>query len=303
MQIGFIGIGKMGSRMAQKLSDDGFEVHVWNRSQEDVLELQKTAKITPHVSIEELIKNVNGPRIIWMMVSHQAVDEVLEEVKKYISKGDVVVDGGNSFYKDTQKRFENLEKEGIHFMGVGTSGGILAIKNGFPFMVGGSKEGYDLITPVLDSLSKPSGGHQYFGEGGAGHFVKMVHNGIEYGMMQSIGEGFDVMKNSSYNLDLPKVSKLFGKGTIISGFLIDRLSEMFESEKDLESFEGIVSRSGEGDWTISAGKEEGLVLPAIETSVNYRKDSETNDNIQKSFTAKVLNALRKSFGGHEVKKS
>lgn len=304
MQIGFIGLGKMGSRMASKLLKDGFEVYVWNRSPEASEELRiKNSELRIAGTIEGLINSLETPRIIWIMVSHQAVDEVLSEVKKFVSRGDVVIDGGNSNYKDTDKKFDEFEKLGVYFLGVGTSGGILAEKNGYPFMVGGSEEGYRLIEPILDSLSKPHGGHKYFGKGGAGHFVKMIHNGVEYGMMQSIGEGFEVLEKSEYDINLSEVASIWQKGTIVSGFLMDRVAEMFEEEEDLESFKGIVARSGEGDWTLKAAEEEEVMVPSMGVAVDYRKKSEVSVQIQNSMTARVLNALRKSFGGHEIKKA
>lgn len=304
MKVGFIGLGKMGSRMAGKLLLEGHEVVVWNRSPQAAEELRiKNHELRIAGTIEELVRSMEAPRIVWIMVPAGAVEEVLTEVRKFVSRGDVIIDGGNSNYRDTQKRFESFGKEGIHFLGIGTSGGILAEQNGFPFMVGGSQAGYDLIRPVLDSLSKPNGGHEYFGAGGAGHFVKMVHNGVEYGMMQAIGEGFDVLANSKYGFDLPKIASLWKKGTIVSGFLIDRATEMLEKEKDLVSFGGVIARSGEGDWTVEVAKEEGVDVSLIEESVDYRKRSETDKKIQNSFTAKMINALRNAFGGHTIKKS
>lgn len=303
MQIGFIGLGKMGSRMATKLHDDGFEIYAWNRSK-DALDNFKKENSEAEIAeeIEHLINKLETPRIIWIMVSHSGVDEVLSDVKKFVKSGDVVIDGGNSNYKETDKRFEEFENMGVHYLGVGTSGGILAEKNGFPFMVGGSREGYELITPILDSLSKPHGGHAYFGKGGAGHFAKMIHNGVEYGMMQSMGEGFEILEKSPYEINLSEVASLWSKGTIVSGFLMDRASEMFSQDPKLESFKGVVARSGEGDWTLKAAEEEEVMVPSMGVAVDYRKKSEVSSQIQNSMTARVLNALRKSFGGHEVKK-
>lgn len=303
MKVGFIGLGKMGSRMAGKLISDGFEVVVWNRSPQAAEELRiKNHELRIAGTIEELIGQLEAPRIVWIMVPHVAVEEILTEVRSYIDKGDIVIDGGNSFYKDTERRFKEFETIGVRYLGIGVSGGIVAAEQGYPMMAGGSREAYETIRPILDSLAKPSGGHEYFGTGGAGHFVKMVHNGIEYGMMQSLGEGFDVLKNSKYKFDLEKITKLFQKGTIISGFLMDRTKDALEKDSSLGSFAGPISRSGEGDWTLETAKEEGLSLPAIETSVDYRKKSETNEKIQKSFTARMINALRSAFGGHQVKK-
>jgi 6-phosphogluconate dehydrogenase len=191
----------------------------------------------------------------------------------------------------------------IHFLGIGVSGGILARENGYPLMAGGSSVGYDLAKPILETLVKPNGGYDYFGTGGAGHFVKMVHNGIEYGMMQSIGEGLEVLEKSDYRFDLPRVTDIWRKGTIISGLLMDLVTKQLEKEPSLNSFEGVVSRSGEGDWTLEAAGEEGANVPVIEASVYFRKDTETEEGLQKSFTAKVLNALRAAFGGHPVRQA
>ncbi len=305
MKIGFIGLGKMGSRMAEKLLEDGHQIVVWNRS-EAVLNEFKSENPNAVVasSIEDLISKLEKPRVIWMMVSHGAVDEVLGEIKKAVlDEGDVIIDGGNSHYLDTDLRADEAEGLlGVHYLGIGTSGGLIAAKEGYPMMVGGSREGYEIIKPILNSLSKPNGGHEYFGSGGAGHFVKMVHNGVEYAQMQALGEGFDVMANSRYNLDLPKIARLWKKGTIVSGFLVDRLSEMLDKDPQLESFKGQIARSGEGDWAIEAARKEGLVIEVIDDSVAYREKSETDEKIQNSMTARVINALRQAFGGHQIKK-
>lgn len=308
MQIGFIGLGKMGSRMVTKLVADGFEVHVWNRSPEPLREFEDTpsansgqVKVKIADSIGSLVSQLESPKVIWIMVSHQGVEEILNELKKYLVKGDIIIDGGNSNYKDTDRRFEEFEKAGINFLGIGTSGGIIAIENGYPFMVGGSFGGYKKITPILDSLSKPNGGHEYFGKGGAGHFIKMIHNGVEYGMMQSIGEGFEILERSGYKLDLTKVASLWQKGTIVSGFLTDRAAEMLKLDPKLDAFAGVISRSGEGDWTIEAAKEEGVSAPSIQVAVDYRMESEGNENVQNSFTARMINALRMAFGGHKIR--
>lgn len=303
MKIGLIGLGKMGSRIASKLQNDGFEVYVWNRSKEILKDFKKeNPEAGIAEEIEHLINKLESPRIIWIMVSHSAVNEVLLEVKKFVAPGDVVIDGGNSYYKETDKRYEEFRNLGIHFLGIGTSGGILAADNGYPFMVGGSREGYELIIPILESLSKPNGGHQYFGKGGAGHFVKMVHNGIEYGIMQSLGEGFDILKNSGYKFDLLEVAKLWQKGSLVAGFMLDRTRDAL-GKGYVEELSGEIDASGEAEWTIEAAKEEGIEAEIIERSLEYRKRSKRDPKIKKSFTAKLIAALRKEFGGHEVKKN
>lgn len=308
MKIGFIGLGKMGSRMALKLLGD-HEVVVWNRNSEAISNFkfqipnsQTKNKVLFADTIEDLISKLDKPKIVWVMVPQAAVEGVLTEVRKFVKPGDIVIDGGNSFYKDTERRFEEFEKDGVRYLGIGVSGGILAAENGYPMMVGGNVSAYQYITTILDSLSKPSGGHEYFGTGGAGHFVKMVHNGIEYGMMQSLGEGFDVLANSKYKFDLSKVAKLWQKGTIVSGFLVDRAKDALEKDPNLENLTGEIDASGEAEWTVNTAKEEGLEVEIIEQSLEFRRRSKTDPKIQNSFTAKMVAALRREFGGHEVKK-
>lgn len=289
--------------MVGKLLSEGHEVTVWNRSEESINDLRlKIKDLKAAKTIEELVKNLKTPRIVWLMVPHVAVEEVLTEVRKFTEAGDIVIDGGNSNYKDTERRFKEFEKSGIKFLGIGVSGGIPAAKNGYPLMVGGNREAYDFLKPVFDSLSKPDGGYGYFGTGGAGHFVKMVHNGVEYGMMQSIGEGFEILEKSKYELNLSKIARVWQRGSIVSGFLLDRAAEALKEDLKLSQMKGVISRSGEGDWTIDAAKEEGMEAELIQQSVEYRKRSETDEKIQNSFTARMINALRSAFGGHEVKK-
>jgi 6-phosphogluconate dehydrogenase len=219
-----------------------------------------------------------------------------------LQKDDILIDAGNSFYKDTQRRYEYFKTQGIRFLGMGVSGGIIAGTQGYPQMVGGDKSAYDYIMPILDDLAKPYGGHEYFGEGGAGHFVKMVHNGIEYPIMQALGEGFGVLAASEYNLDLVKVAKLYQKGTLVSGFMLDRAAEALENDPKLEKIEGVIgSASKETIWTIELAKKNGLPVESIEQAQDFRVRSETDQKIQNSFAAHMVGALRIAFGGHPVK--
>jgi 6-phosphogluconate dehydrogenase len=333
MMIGILGLGKMGSRIAQKLAQDGHEVLGWNRTYRGPtlnsaevdtkifsLPAQGSKKVnlkaegsnessenfvSPRAfkTIEELVSNLSKPRILWLMLpAGEATEEVLNEAKKHLQKGDIVVDGGNANFKDTERRYQELKKAGIEFLGIGVSGGLVAFKNGYPLMVGGSKKAYDSIIPILDSLAKPNGGHQYFGEGGAGHFVKMVHNGIEYGIMQSLAEGFEVLEKSQYHFDLLKIAKLWQKGSLVSGFMLDKVIEVLSYDQDLNTMAGPIEESGEARWTVEEAKREEVQAEIIENSLNYRIRSQTDEKIQKSFTAKMLNALRNAFGGHEIKK-
>jgi 6-phosphogluconate dehydrogenase len=305
MQLGLIGLGKMGSRMATKLLREGHDVVVWNRSSQAVDELRKEFPDLKFAkTIEELIKSLETPRIVWSMLpAGETTDEHLAEVGKWVVKDDIVIDGANSRYQDTERHYEEFTKKGIRFLGIGVSGGIISVTQGYPQMVGGDRSAYDYVTPLLDSLAKPHGGHEYFGTGGAGHFVKMVHNGIEYPIMQAIGEGFGVMANSTYNFDLVKVAKLYQKGTLVSGFMMDRTVEALENDPRLESIAGVIgSASGEALWTVEEAERLDQPAESIQQAIDFRKRSETEEKVQNSFAAKMVGALRIAFGGHPVKK-
>lgn len=356
MKIAVLGLGKMGSRIAQKLYQGGHEVIVWNRSFDVAEDFVKRNVRQTHVSddtrqvsvqsskltrslnesrsqelgedsnkikstfdssesdlssvfprafknIQELVSALSTPRILWLMLpAGEPTQNVLDEVQKNLQKGDIVIDGGNAHFQDTEKRYKHFKDLGIEFLGIGVSGGILASKNGYPLMVGGSKTAYEYIKPILDSLSRPNGGYQYFGTGGAGHFVKMVHNGIEYGIMQSLAEGFAVLEKSQYSFNLLEVAKLWQKGTLVSGFMLDRAVDGLTQNPNLKSMAGPIAESGEARWTVEEAKEMGVETEIIERSLGYRVRSGQDKKIQNSFTAKMLNVLRNAFGGHEIKK-
>jgi len=301
--------------MVMKLLEEGHEVVVWNRSSSKIGELKlkvKSEKLKVGKSVEDLVNQLDKPRVIWSMLparsgssgseTGDATQEILNEVEKYVEEGDIVIDGGNAHYSDTQGRFEYFAQKGVKFLGIGVSGGVIAAKEGYPLMVGGDRQAYDQIRPILDSLAKPNGDHEYFGEGGAGHFVKMTHNGIEYGVMQSIGEGFGVLEKSPYNLDLVKVAKLYQKGTLISGFMMERTIEVFQKDPKLSNIEGFIEASGEGEWTVQEAKKLNLPIEVIETSFNFRTKSRQDPKVASTFAARLVAALRNAFGGHEVKK-
>jgi len=305
----------MGSRMVTKLLEEGHEVVVWNRSSSKVEELKSKVKSQPVLdrvetrsgklkvaeSIADLVKQLDKPRIVWLMLpAGEATEEILGEVEKYVS-GDVIIDGGNAHYSDTQKRYEHFKSRGVRFLGIGVSGGIIASREGYPLMVGGDRSAYDQIKPILDSLAKPKGGHEYFGQGGAGHFVKMVHNGIEYGIMQSVGEGFGVLQKSPYNLDLLKVAKLYQKGTLVSGFMMQRTIEALEKDPKLSQIEGYIEESGEGRWTVEQAKKLKVPVEIIEKSLEFRTQSRKDKKVSSTFAARLVAALRAAFGGHEVR--
>jgi len=312
MKMGFIGLGKMGSRMVIKLQKEGHDLVVWNRSPQGVEEFKvQSSKFKAAVknlkvagTIKELVKSLDNPRVVWSMLpAGSPTENILNEVSKLVQAGDIVIDGGNSNFKDTQRRFEEFKNKGIRYLGIGVSGGIIAAKGGYPIMVGGDKSAYEIIKPILDSLAKPHGGHEYFGIGGAGHFVKMVHNGIEYGIMQSIGEGFGLLEKSPYNLDLLKVAKLYQKGTLVSGYMLDRAVEVLSNPSILSSIEGKIAESGEAKWTVDTAKEENVDVEIIEKSLEFRRRSQTDAKIQKSFSARMVAALRNAFGGHSIRKA
>ena len=309
MKVGFIGLGKMGSRMILKLLNDGHEVIAWNRSKEPMDELIKSLTpkevqgFSPAESIENLIASLKKPAVLWLMLpAGEATQAVLDEVAKFIVKGDIVIDGGNAKHTDTQRRFDEFQKKGIRFLGIGVSGGILAHKNGYPLMVGGDKTAYEYITPILETLAKPHGGYTYLGTGGVGHFVKMVHNGIEYGMMQAIGEGFGVLEKGPYDIDLVRVAQIWQKGTIVAGLLMDCASMALEENPKLSGVIGSIAENGEARWTIEAAKKENVPVKVIEDSLQFRLDSQKDETVQSTFAAKMVASLRNVFGGHKIEK-
>ena len=313
MRLGLIGLGKMGSRIVLKLLKEGHTVVVWNRSSKASEELElkvqnakfkiTSQKLKISKTIGELVGSLEKPRVVWLMLpAGKATQTVFDEVSRFVEKEDIVIDGGNAYYKDTEDRYRKLKKIGVRFLGIGVSGGILAAKNGYPLMVGGDKSAYQHILPILSSLAKPNGGHAYFGEGGAGHFVKMVHNGIEYGMMQSLGEGFGVLQKSAYRLDLLEVSKLWQKGTIVSGFLLDRVFDALGNDPTLSKIKGYIEESGEAKWTVEEAKKQGVPIEIIEKSLAFRRQSQKDPVIQDSFAAKLVASLRNAFGGHRLLK-
>lgn len=309
MKIGFIGLGKMGSRMVRRLLNDGHEVVAWNRSQGPLEELIKSLSpkevqgFSPAESIESLIGFLPKPTILWLMLpAGDATENVLKEVEKFVKKGDIIIDGGNAKYTDSQRRFEYFQKLGIRFLGIGVSGGILAQKNGYPLMVGGDKTAYEYITPILETFAKPHGGYTYLGTGGVGHFVKMVHNGIEYGMIQAIGEGFGVLEKGPYDVDLVKVAQIWQKGTIVAGLLMDCATTALEENPKLTNVIGIIQENGEARWTIEAAKQEKVPAKVIEESLQFRLDSQRDEEIQNTFAAKMIASLRNVFGGHKIEK-
>ncbi len=292
----------------EKLLREGHDVVVWNRSRDvlDQLKIDKgeyivKGKLKISYRIESLRDELMKPRIFWLMVpAGEATENVINEVVNIAEPGDVVVDGGNANFKDTQRHFDTLTTKGIKFLGIGVSGGVRGLEDGFCLMAGGNKEGYEYICPALDSLVKPEGGYNYFGTGGAGHFVKMVHNGIEYGMMQALGEGFGVLEKSPYALNLLDVGNIYQRGSIIRSFLLDMAVNAFREDPGFVNIDGVISATGEAKWTIEEAHAEHVPVDVIAKSLEFRERSQYDKAVQDSFAAKLVVALRKQFGGHEI---
>lgn len=307
MKIGFIGLGKMGGRMSEKLVLAGHEVVGLDLSKEAREALREKFptddKLTLVESLDELIENLPSPKVLYLMLpAGEITEKTLNQIANMVQPDDIVVDGGNSKFDETDKHAAKFASIGVKFLGIGISGGIVAVSEGYPLMAGGDESAYNYIKPILDDLSKPRGGHEYFGPGGAGHYVKMVHNGIEYPFMQALGEGFGVLASSPYKLDLLKVARLYQKGTLVSGFMLDRAVEAIE-DGTIDQVEGVIgSASGEAAWTVDEAKKHNLPSESIEQSIDFRKRSAKDDWVQKSFAARMVGALRIKFGGHPVKK-
>ena len=297
MQIGYIGLGKMGLSQVERLKEKGHDVVAYNRSEAPRIVAEDKGVKTVS-SIKDLCGKLEGTKVIWLMVSWQAVDGILDELLDNLNEGDIIIDGGNSPYKKTIERSKLLNEKHINFLDVGVSGGPSGARNGACLMVGGDKENYEKLLPLFTDMAIV-GGIAYAGRSGAGHFVKMVHNGIEYGMMQAIGEGFEIMKKSDFGLPLKDITELYNHGSVIESRLIGWLRKAFdEHTEDLSGVSGEVAHSGEGQWTVETAKELGVPVKVIEESLQFRQDSEGNP----SYTGQVVSALRNQFGGHDVGK-
>jgi 6-phosphogluconate dehydrogenase len=311
MQIAVLGMGKMGRNIAEKLVLEGHEVVIWNRSRDilDKMRVEKASfilqqKLTIVHQLDELKDTLAKPRILWLMLpSGDATEDTLQLLQDgIVDHGDIVIDGGNSFYEDTQRQYRIFEAKGVKFLGIGVSGGIGGFKNGYSLMVGGDQSAYDYITVILDGLVKPNGGHAYLGEGGAGHFVKMVHNGVEYGMMQAIAEGIAILAKSDYKFNLVNIGNTWQRGSIVASFLVYTAVAALINDPRLEQFDGYIDAKGEGQWTVDTAKKLNVPVPVIEQALDFRKKSQYDVATQETFVAKMVAALRHEFGGHEIHK-
>jgi 6-phosphogluconate dehydrogenase len=306
MQIGMIGLGRMGMNMSRRLLRAEHQVVVFDRTSEKVEQMEKERAIGV-ASLEEMVHRLSPPRVLWMMIpAGKPVDDTIQALAPLLSSGDIVIDGGNSNFKDDLRRAEELTSLGIHYMDVGVSGGIWGLELGYCMMIGGDESDFRRIEPILKTLAPTGTGHSphgylYCGSTGAGHFVKMVHNGIEYAIMEAYGEGFEMLRHSPYgdSLNLGEVAQLWNQGSVIRSWLLELLESAFEKDPNLSSIRGYVEDSGEGRWTVQQAVEIGVSVPVIALSLFKRFQSRKED----LFSDKVLAALRSEFGGHAVTKS
>ena len=299
MRIGFIGLGRMGANMVRRLVREGHEIVVYNRTPEKATELEAEGEgAIAAYSIEELVGKLEAPRAVWVMVpAGDATEAQITELLEHLQPGDTIIDGGNTNFHDDVRRHKVLQGRGVHYVDAGTSGGIWGLQVGYCLMVGGDPEAVSPLEPIFRTLA-PDGGFLHVGGPGAGHYVKMVHNGIEYGLMQAYAEGFEIMHASDYELDLAAISELWMQGSVVRSWLLELAARAFRSNgQDLSNLKGWVADSGEGRWTVQEAIDKDVPAPVITLSLLTRFRSRQDD----SYGAKVLAALRNEFGGHAVK--
>ena len=299
MRLGFIGLGRMGANMVRRLVRDGHEILVYNRTPEKSTELQGEGEgAVATYSIEELVAKLEKPRAVWIMVpAGDATEAQITELLEHLEPGDTIIDGGNTNFHDDVRRYAALKDKGIQYVDAGVSGGIWGLQVGFCLMVGGDPEAVGPLEIAFTTLAPPDG-YRHVGGPGAGHYVKMVHNGIEYGLMQAYAEGFEIMHASDYELDLGEIAELWMQGSVVRSWLLELAGRAFKSNgQDLEHLKGWVADSGEGRWTVQEAIDKDVPAPVITLSLQTRFRSRQDD----SYGGKVLAALRNEFGGHAVK--
>jgi 6-phosphogluconate dehydrogenase len=301
MQIGMIGLGKMGANMVQRLLQGGHRVVAYDIDEEAVQSAEKAGAVGAH-DLEELVQHLQPPRSVWIMVpAGQITEDTVQELSKLLSTGDVIIDGGNSNYKDSLRRAEQLAERGLHFVDVGTSGGIWGLKEGYSMMIGGEHQVVEHHRPIFETLAPTKNqGWGHVGPPGSGHFVKMVHNGIEYGLMQAYAEGFSIMKAKvDFNLDLHQVAEIWRYGSVVRSWLLDLTADALAEDQELRGIEAWVADSGEGRWTVFEAIDLDIAAPVITASLQRRLRSRE----EQPFSDKLLSAMRNKFGGHAIKKA
>ncbi len=295
MDIAIIGLGRMGGNMVRRLLQGGHRVVAHNRSRDPIDELATEGAVAAY-TLEELVAALPQPRAVWLMVPSGApVDAQIDALLPLLDKGDVIVDGGNSRFTDSIARSERVESAGIHYVDAGTSGGVWGLQVGYCLMVGGTPEGVSIVEPALKTLA-PENGYLHVGAHGAGHYVKMIHNGVEYALMQAYAEGFEILEKSRYDLDLHAISHLWNQGSVVRSWLLELAERAFAEDPHLEQIRGYVNDSGEGRWTVFESIDLDVAAPTIYMALAARFVSRQDD----LFSNKVLAALRNQFGGHAV---
>ena len=302
MRLAMIGLGKMGANMVRRLCRQGIEVVGYDRDAATVARLGTEAAMITAASVSDAVSKLSAPRIVWLMLpSGDPTETQLQELAAMLSPGDVVIDGGNSNYKDSQRRGAWLAERGIEFMDAGTSGGVWGLDNGYCLMVGGSKEVASIMTPVLQALAPaPDRGWAHVGPVGAGHYSKMLHNGIEYGMMQALAEGLDLLKNKKeFDFDLAQLTELWRHGSVVRSWLLDLTADALKDDQELASIAPHVSDSGEGRWTVIDSVEQGIAAPVLTLALQMRFASQDDTG----YANRLLSMMRNAFGGHAIKGS
>ena len=297
MKLGMVGLGKMGYNLVLNLMENGHEV-VANDINEEAMQKIKAEGAEIAADYKTMVDMLPKPRVVWLMIpAGELIDQVIEKFTPFLEEGDILIDGGNSNYKDTLRRAEKLSAAGIQFMDVGTSGGMEGARTGACTMIGGDAEVFAHVEPIFKDISIEKG-YLYTGKVGSGHFLKMVHNGIEYGMMQAIAEGFEILEKSPFDYDYKEVSRVWNHGSVIRSWLMELMENAFSKEPKLESIKGVMHSSGEGKWTVETALDLQTAAPVIALSLMMRYRSLEDD----TFTGKVVAALRNEFGGHAVER-
>jgi len=298
LKVGLVGLGKMGYNLGLNMLEHGHQIVAYDVNAA-LVEEASTHGVEGVNTYAALVGALPAPRVIWLMVpSGPIVDQAIAQLIPHLSKGDIVVDAGNSHYKDSLRRYEGLRENHIHFVDVGTSGGMEGARHGACYMAGGEREPFAVIEPLLRDTAV-EGGYLYAGKPGSGHFLKMVHNGIEYGMMAAIGEGFELLEKCEFDYDYEQVAGLFSNGSVIRGWLMELTQRAFSKDADLTAIRGVMHASGEGKWTVETALELEVATPVIAAALLMRYRSKQDD----TFTGKVVAALRNEFGGHSVDKA
>jgi 6-phosphogluconate dehydrogenase len=298
MDVAMVGLGRMGANMARRLARGGHRVVVWNRTTATAEALAAEEGAEAVAELADVAAALSAPRVVWLMLPHgETTQRAIDTLALELDRGDVLIDGGNSFFELDIARGEALAELGIRYLDVGTSGGVWGLEVGYCMMVGGERSAFDHVEPLLRTLAPGGTGYGYMGGHGAGHFVKMVHNGVEYGLMQAYGEGFELMKAAPWDLDLGAIADLWNQGSVVRSWLLELAVDAFAKDPQLDRISGYVEDTGEGRWTVEQSIRLGVPAPVIALSLFMRFRSRQDD----SFSAKVLAALRNEFGGHPVK--